>query len=107
MKYELYYWPGLQGRGEFVRLALEDAGAHYTDVALVPEDCGAVCPQVIAGLRYAFPKASRKALRKAPRLAALHDTVFARPRIRRYVASERRVPFNNEGLFRRHKELDG
>jgi glutathione S-transferase len=31
MNYELYYWPGIQGRGEFVRLALEDAGAHYVD----------------------------------------------------------------------------
>src|ERR1700735_4294305 len=33
MAYELYYWPGLQGRGEFIRLALEDAGAEYIDVA--------------------------------------------------------------------------
>src|SRR5271167_4343814 len=33
MKYELYYWPGIQGRGEFIRLALEEAGADYTDVA--------------------------------------------------------------------------
>ena len=33
MHYKLYYWTGLQGRGEFVRLALEDAGADYTDVA--------------------------------------------------------------------------
>ena len=33
MKYELYYWPGIQGRGEYVRLALEDAGADYADVA--------------------------------------------------------------------------
>src|ERR1700728_3470292 len=33
MKYKLYYWPGIQGRGEFVRLALEDAGADYEDVA--------------------------------------------------------------------------
>ena len=33
MRYELYYWPGIQGRGEFVRLALEDAGAAYVDVA--------------------------------------------------------------------------
>ena len=33
MRYELYYWPGIQGRGEFVRLALEDAGADYADVA--------------------------------------------------------------------------
>src|SRR3954464_11684412 len=33
MKYELYYWPSIQGRGEFIRLALEDAGAEYVDVA--------------------------------------------------------------------------
>src|SRR5258705_6184615 len=33
MRYELYYWPGIQGRGEYVRLALEDAGAGYADVA--------------------------------------------------------------------------
>ena len=36
MRYQLYYWPGLQGRGEFVRLALEDAGAGYDDVAREP-----------------------------------------------------------------------
>ncbi len=33
MRYQLYYWPEIQGRGEFVRLALEDAGAAYDDVA--------------------------------------------------------------------------
>ena len=33
MRYQLFYWPGIQGRGEFVRLALEDAGAAYDDVA--------------------------------------------------------------------------
>jgi glutathione S-transferase len=33
MNYELYYWPSIQGRGEFIRLALEDAGADYVDVA--------------------------------------------------------------------------
>jgi len=33
MRYELYYWPSIQGRGEFVRLALEEAGADYRDVA--------------------------------------------------------------------------
>ena len=40
MKYELYYWPTIQGRGEFVRLALEDAGADYVDVARLPEGSG-------------------------------------------------------------------
>src|SRR5262245_61475167 len=33
MRYQLYYWPAIQGRGEYVRLALEDAGADYDDVA--------------------------------------------------------------------------
>ncbi|MFN5527607.1 MAG: glutathione S-transferase, partial [Bradyrhizobium sp.] len=33
MRYELYYWPMIQGRGEYVRLALEEAGAAYRDVA--------------------------------------------------------------------------
>jgi glutathione S-transferase len=40
MSYELYYWPSIQGRGEFVRLALEDAAAPYTDVARLPESEG-------------------------------------------------------------------
>jgi len=37
MRYELYYWPSIQGRGEFVRLALEVAGADYVDVARLPQ----------------------------------------------------------------------
>jgi glutathione S-transferase len=242
MIYELYYWPGIQGRGEFVRLALEDAGAKYVDMALVPEEKGGgvaalerflegadverppfappflkagrqligqtanillflgerlglaprdtagklwthqlqltiadfvveihdthhpiggglyyeqqkaaaqrrskeflanrlprflgyfervlqrnpaggpgmvgtqityvdlAMAQVIAGLRYAFPRASRNTLRPCMRLRALHDQVFARPRIRRYIASGRRLPFNNDDIFRRYPELDG
>ena len=241
MRYELYYWPGIQGRGEFVRLALEDAGADYVDMARVPETEGGgaaalarflggedverppfappflkagrqvigqtanillflggrldLAPrgaagklwthqlqltvadfiveihdthhplgpslyyeqqlveakhrsqdfrahrlpkflgyfervlrcnpaggpgmvgtrysyadlsmaQVIAGLRYAFPKASRTALAPCPRLRALHDDVFARPRLKRYLASGRRVAFNDQGIFRRYPELD-
>jgi glutathione S-transferase len=38
--YELYYWPTIQGRGEFVRLALEEAGVAYVDVARLPESDG-------------------------------------------------------------------
>jgi glutathione S-transferase len=38
--YEFYYWPSIQGRGEFVRLALEEAGAEYIDVARRPESEG-------------------------------------------------------------------
>jgi glutathione S-transferase len=42
MRYELYYWPGIQGRGEFVRLALEEAGAGYVDVARKPGKGGGI-----------------------------------------------------------------
>lgn len=42
MRYELYYWPSIQGRGEFVRLALEDAGADYVDVAREPKGMAAM-----------------------------------------------------------------
>jgi glutathione S-transferase len=42
MRYELYYWPGIQGRGEFVRLALEEAGANYVDVARMRNANGGV-----------------------------------------------------------------
>src|SRR5688572_30147399 len=44
MKYALYYWPHIQGRGEYVRLALEDAGADYIDYALQPEKKGGGVP---------------------------------------------------------------
>src|SRR5207253_6077701 len=46
MKYELYYWPGIQGRGEFIRLALEDAGADYVDVARRPRGMQAMMFQM-------------------------------------------------------------
>src|ERR1700752_1775033 len=48
MTYELYYWPGIQGRGEFVRLALEEAAAPYVDIALVPERQGGGAPAMLA-----------------------------------------------------------
>ena len=49
--YELYYWPTIQGRGEFVRLSLEDAGAHYVDVARLPESEGGGVPALMKFLR--------------------------------------------------------
>ena len=63
--------------------------------------------QLIAGLRYAFPRATKREERKVPRLVALHEHVAKRPRIAAYLASERRIPFNEEGIFRRYRELDG
>lgn len=240
MAYELYYWPEIQGRGEFVRLALEEAGADYIDVARLPAEAGGMpallalldgreiehppfappflrdgdiligqtaaillylgdrlglAPrgeaerlwlhqiqltiadlvgeahdthhplggelyyedqkpeafrraeifreqripkflawferiltqnpegadhlvgstvtyadlslfQTVEGLLYAFPKRMRQALRQTPRVTALHRAIARRPRIRAYLASERRVAFNEQGIFRHYPELD-
>jgi glutathione S-transferase len=240
MVYELYYWPSIQGRGEFVRLALEEAGATYVDVAragksgagmarmmrylkgqgdartpfappflkagrvligqtanilmflgprhaLAPKDeagrmwanqlqltvtdfmvevhdthhpiasglyyqdqkkearrrtadflqhrvpkflgyfesvlsrnprsdrhlVGAKLTyvdlslfQIIAGMNYAFPKSMTKLVRRHRRLFALHERVQERPRIAAYLASQRRIAFNQDGIFRHYPELD-
>jgi glutathione S-transferase len=237
MEYELFYWPSIQGRGEFIRLALEDAGAAYVDVArghggaqsinrllhgegfegpapfappvlrhgalviaqvanildyLAPklglgpaDEAGrhralqlqltladlvaevhdthhpvstalryedqqeearrrtasfvlhrllkflgyfegallrnAAGPQligasvtyvdlslfqVVEGLRYAFPRAMADVEPKVRRVVALRDRVAARPGIAAYLASPRRIAFNEDGIFRRYPELD-
>jgi glutathione S-transferase len=234
MRYQLYYWPSIQGRGEYVRLALEDAGAAYDDVArgaggmaamtrmmeqgdtppfappflkagklligqtanillylgarhglapkaeagrlwvhqlqltiadlvleihdthhplgpslyyedqrapakkrsgqfwkervpkylryferLVSDSGGAFTTgrratyvdlslfQIVEGLRYAFPKRIKQFEREIPKLVELHDRVAARPNINAYLQSDRRIAFNEDGIFRRYKELDG
>jgi hypothetical protein len=50
MRYELYYWPTILGRGELVRLALEEAGADYVDVGRVPGS-----RRIAATLRWTTP----------------------------------------------------
>ena len=62
--------------------------------------------QLVAGLRYAFPRATARLEPKHPRVVALHDRVAARPRIAAYLASNRRIPFNEHGIFRHYPELD-
>lgn len=62
--------------------------------------------QVIEGLSYAFPRALGRLRRRIPRLLALHDRVAARPRLAAYLASDRRIPFDETGIFRRYPELD-
>ena len=234
MRYELYYWPGIQGRGEYIRLALEEAGADYADVArsdrgmaamMKMMDTGKGTPpfappflkagklviaqtanilfylgsrhglapvaeagklwvhqlqltiadlvleihdthhplgsslyyedqrapakkrsnefwkervpkylgyfeellqgsrggyltgrrltyvdlslfQIVAGLRYAFPRRMKAFEREIPGLVGLHDRVAIRPKIKAYLASDRRIAFNEDGIFRRYKELD-
>ena len=65
MTYELYYWPGIQGRGEFVRLALEEAGAHYRDVALLPQTKGVPAILAVLAARGVFIGANQHFLRSA------------------------------------------
>jgi len=62
--------------------------------------------QIVAGLRYAFPRAMAGLEKRHPRVVALHDTVAARPRIAAYLASDRRIPFNQQGIFRHYPALD-
>jgi glutathione S-transferase len=237
--YQLYYWPILQGRGEFVRLVLEEAGAPYVDVARLPETQGGgfkpllafmhgdqpghppyappilvdgdlvlaqsavICAylgeryglapeeegrrkqalqlqltigdvsdeahdahhpisgelyyedqkaaaleasrkylevrlpkffayfervlqqsdgpwlmgealtypdlslfQLVEGLSYAFPRGFAKVAESSPSVLSLRDRVAERPRIAAYLASDRRIPFNEHGVFRHYPELD-
>jgi glutathione S-transferase len=241
VQYELYYWPDIQGRGEFVRLALEEAAASYLDVARMPARRGGGVPalerflegqaierppfappflkagklvigqtanilqylgprlglapraeagrlwahqlqltiadfvseihdahhpiasslyyedqkreakrraadfvltrlpkflnyfervlernprrggwmvgggltcvdlsifQIVAGLRYAFPRAMSRVEPDYPRLITLHDRVAARPNISAYLASPRRLAFSEADIWRHYPELD-
>ena len=60
-----------------------------------------------SALRYAFPKRMKAFEKNIPGLVALRDRVAARPKIKAYLESERRIPFNDQGIFRFYKELDG
>ena len=62
--------------------------------------------QLVEGLRYAFPTAAQRVLATTPLVVQLHDRVAAAPRVAAYLRSERRLPFNEQGIFRRYPELD-
>jgi glutathione S-transferase len=92
--------------GYFERLLGEGAGRErwvlgkslaYVDLSLF---------QVIAGLDYAFPGTMARTKPAHPALTALHRRVAERPRIAAYLASPRRLAFNQHGLFRHYPELD-
>ncbi len=79
-------------------------GKHLVGARLTYADLSLF--QIVAGLRYAFPKAMAKLERKHPHVVGLHDAVAARPRIIAYLESPRRIPFNQMGIFRHYPELD-
>jgi glutathione S-transferase len=92
--------------GYFERVLADNAAAGWL--------AGEVCTyadlslfQVVAGLRYAFPTAMERAEQEAPRVTLLHARVRERPNIAAYLASERRIPFNEDGIFRHYPDLDG
>ena len=62
--------------------------------------------QLVEGLRYAFPKGAARALKRSRDVLALHAGVLRNRRIAAYLASERRIDFNEQGIFRRYRELD-
>lgn len=82
-----------------------DGPAHLVGGSITYADLSLF--HIVEGLRYAFPRATAKALRHAPHVVALHDAVKKRPRIAAYLASPRRLPFNESGIFRHYPELDG
>jgi glutathione S-transferase len=62
--------------------------------------------QTLEGLAYAFPRAYARVSAKTPAVCAFAERVRARPRIAAYLASDRRMPFNQQGIFRHYPELD-
>jgi glutathione S-transferase len=90
--------------GYFERLLENSGGSYLIGRKLTYADLSLF--QIVEGLRYAFPKRMKAFERKIPALVDLHDRVAARPNIKAYLASDRRIPFNEDGIFRRYKELD-
>jgi glutathione S-transferase len=77
---------------------LVGAKLSYADLSLF---------QCVEGMHYALPKAMKRAMKQAPLVATVHAGVSRHRRVAAYLASERRIPFNEEGIFRRYPELDG
>jgi glutathione S-transferase len=93
----LGYFEKVLSQGGLQKPCMLGAKLTYVDLSIF---------QIIAGLGYAFPKATLKAARDHPRLFALHSRIQSRPRIAAYLASSRRIAFNNDGIFRHYPELD-
>ena len=90
--------------GYFETLLKGSGGAYLTGRRVTYADLSLF--QIVEGLRYAFPNRMKAFERKIPDLVELRDRVADRPNIKAYLASERRIPFNEQGIFRRYKALD-
>ena len=90
--------------GYFENALAENDGLHligkkttYVDLSLF---------QTFAGLAYAFPKAMKRIAPKFPKVVRLHARIASEKRLSDYFLSERRIPFNEDGIFRHYPELD-
>jgi len=90
--------------GYFEELLDANGGTYVTGRRLTYVDLSLF--QIVEGLRYAFPKRMKAFEAEIPGLVGLHDRVAARPNIKAYLASDRRIAFNQDGIFRRYKALD-
>jgi glutathione S-transferase len=90
--------------GYFERVLLAGGGDWLVGTSVSHADLSLF--QALEGLAYAFPRGFARASEATPRVLALRERVRARPRIAAYLASERRMAFNQEGIFRCYPELD-
>ena len=88
----------------FERVLKASGGAHFVGRSVSYVDLSVF--QMLAGLTFAFPKAMARMEKRIPRLRALAGGVASRPRITAYLASARRIPFNEDGIFRHYPELE-
>ena len=93
----LHWFEGIVARNPAGSRHLVGGKLSYADLSLF---------QLIEGLRYAFPNAARRVLAETPAIVQLHDRVAALPKVAAYLRSVRRIPFNEQGIFRNYPELD-
>ena len=89
--------------GYFDEVVRKSGGPFLTGRTLTYADLSLF--QIVAGMRYAFPDAMKALEKKMGRVVNVHDRVAVRPRLERYINSERRIPFNENGIFRFYQEL--
>jgi glutathione S-transferase len=89
---------------DVLRRNTKSHGKHFVGTKISYVDLSMF--QVICGLEYAFPNALDRMKKQIPKLLALRAAVARRPRIASYLASPRRIAFNEDGIFRRYPELD-
>jgi len=90
--------------GYFEDILQDSGGAYLTGRRLTYIDLSLF--QIVEGLRYAFPKYMQAFESEIPGLVKSRDRVAERPNIKAYLASDRRIPFNESGIFRHYRELD-